>query len=482
MIHQGMNNSQAYDSITLSIRTFENLRLPDSRLKERLDRMVAAIARNPQESFPQLFPSCGELEGFYRFVNNKRIDSAAMFSEAYRETAAVAQDELILAIHDTTSFIFPFTKDMEGLGPITSQTHQGFLGHFCLGVSLDREIFGLMGLKTWARERGPKKVRRSFKQIQEDPHCERKRWGNLIWEVQQRAVHPENIIHVADREADEYVGFYEMMNNKIRYVFRVNHDRRIVDSTETDTLLFASLEKATVVCEREIAISERKPKKMPGKGKANPPRKRRNAQLGVSSKTVEIRRGNLMPKDWPATLTLNYVRVFELNPPEGEEPVEWMLVTSEPIATTEDTLKIVDIYCNRWVIEEYFKALKTGCSYEERRVESYSSLLNILAIFAPMACKIYNLKMMGREHPEKPATIAATPTQIKILTQVTQKSAGELSTVGTLMLAIAALGGHIKHNGPPGWQVLIRGYKKLLQLEEGWLMAQQFRPAICDEL
>ena len=43
---------------------------------------------------------------------------------------------------------------------------------------------------------------------------------------------------------------------------------------------------------------------------------------------------------------------------------------------------------------------------------------------------------------------------------------------GNAMNAIAQMGGHLKHNGLPGWQVLARGYEKLLLIEEGWKLAQ----------
>ena len=39
-------------------------------------------------------------------------------------------------------------------------------------------------------------------------------------------------------------------------------------------------------------------------------------------------------------------------------------------------------------------------------------------------------------------------------------------------MALAALGGHLRSNGPPGWNVLGRAYEKLLVLERGWVAAQ----------
>ncbi len=40
-------------------------------------------------------------------------------------------------------------------------------------------------------------------------------------------------------------------------------------------------------------------------------------------------------------------------------------------------------------------------------------------------------------------------------------------------MALAALGGHLRSNGPPGWIVLGRALDKLLVLEQGWLAGRR---------
>jgi hypothetical protein len=39
--------------------------------------------------------------------------------------------------------------------------------------------------------------------------------------------------------------------------------------------------------------------------------------------------------------------------------------------------------------------------------------------------------------------------------------------------AIAALGGHLKHNGAPGWQTLARGCERLGAVLEGYLLRRE---------
>lgn len=120
------------------------------------------------------------------------------------------------------------------------------------------------------------------------------------------------------------------------------------------------------------------------------------------------------------------------------------------------------------MIEEYFKAVKTGCQYEQRQPESAHALLNALAVLVPVAWRLLLLRHLARESDTRPATDALTKTQVDVLKAVAKKPLPKRPTVRDALLAVAALGGHIKNNGEPGWQVLGRGYRDLLILEMGW--------------
>ena len=168
-------------------------------------------------------------------------------------------------------------------------------------------------------------------------------------------------------------------------------------------------------------------------------------------------------------LTMNLVHVIEIDPPAGQEPVEWKLYTTDPIETAEQVLLVVDRYRSRWVIEEYFKAIKTGCAYEKRQLGSIQALLNALAIFVPIAWTLLVLRQECRAKVTAPT--ALTPIQLQVLRAVLRKPLPENPTAVEVLLAIAALGGHIKHNGEPGWQVLGRGFERLLSYEVGWRAA-----------
>jgi hypothetical protein len=195
------------------------------------------------------------------------------------------------------------------------------------------------------------------------------------------------------------------------------------------------------------------------------------ANLSIATTRISLRKPNsAFEPGLPASISVNLVRVWETDCPPGEPPVEWRLFTTEPVDTQQQVEDIVDAYRARWVIEEYFKALKTGCNYEQSQLETFHSLENLLAIYVPIAWQLLALRSSARDQPQRPATEILSSTQIIALSLITQgKTILAEPTVGDVFGAIAELGAHIKSNGPPGWQVLARGFDELRRAESIYL-------------
>jgi hypothetical protein len=138
-------------------------------------------------------------------------------------------------------------------------------------------------------------------------------------------------------------------------------------------------------------------------------------------------------------------------------------------------LAVVDIYRRRWVIEEFFRAVKTGCAYEERQLEGKHAWLIALAITLPLAWRLLALRQLARKAPDEPATKALSKTELEVLQHLRPRKLSPQPTVYEAMLAVAAMGGHIKNNGEPGWLVLHRGLSKLQSLAEGVDLGRQMR-------
>jgi len=241
--------------------------------------------------------------------------------------------------------------------------------------------------------------------------------------------------------------------------------------------LSTALEELPFVATREVELSSRELANRPAKSRrSHPRRKRRTATLSFRARSVVLRRPEsvLASSGWPKRLEINVVEAVEVSPPEGEPPVRWVLLTTDPVDTIDDLLLVVDRYRCRWVVEELFKSLKTGCAYEKRQMESADTLLVTLAILLPIAWHLLLLRHISRHAPELPALAVVTPTQLRVLEVAVPKwKWSEQPTAEEACLAIGRLGGHLKQNGPPGWLVLGRGYRKLLDLEAALGLFQQ---------
>jgi hypothetical protein len=299
------------------------------------------------------------------------------------------------------------------------------------------------------------------KQRAKEPRGEAQRWRTGVADAEVRLAGAVRPIHVIDREGDSYPLLAELAADGRDFVIRAAHDRRLDGPVRK--LREAALHAPAVV-EREVDIAARRKKGPQHRG--YPARRKRRARLSVAATEVVL--APRITRGLPPTLALNLVHVFELGPPPGEPAVEWLLLTSLPIGKPEALEFIVDTYRARWVIEEDFKALKTGCQYEKRQLESAHALLNALAVLVPVAWRLLLLRHLAREDADRPATDALTPAQVAVLKATAKKPLPDAPSVRDALLAVAALGGHIKNNGEPGWQVLGRGFRDLLILELGW--------------
>ena len=154
--------------------------------------------------------------------------------------------------------------------------------------------------------------------------------------------------------------------------------------------------------------------------------------------------------------------------------MEWILFTSEPISKADEVASIVDGYRSRWLIEEYFKAIKTGCAYETRQLESLRTLSNLLAVVAVVAWRLLLLRAVHRFDKDRKAAEVIAPDLLEALAERLRqigerKPLPPVPSVDDALNAIARLGGHIKSNGLPGWQVLWRGYQDLLAWAAGYI-------------
>jgi hypothetical protein len=443
--------------------------LGDARLSKRLGRLAERLADRPSESFPKALDDA-ELEAAYRFFGNDQVTPEAILAPHFRQSARrAAQAPRIVVTHDTTQFEFPGQTKRQGLGHLIKPLAQGFFGHFALALTADeeRQPLGLLALETVFRL---KKAIGTKNWTPDQSLGESARWLRCVEAVEAQLEGRVEAIHVMDREGDQYGVLAALIEAGRPFVIRSFQDRRLGGEDETRLRAAACAAKTTL--RREVPLSPRAHIAGP-KGKRHPARRQRVAKLSFAATTVTLKRPSTSRHAKSPLLSVNVIHVFERRSPVGEPAVEWFLLTNLPVDSDTAVAFAVDCYRARWTIEEFFKALKTGCQFEKRQLESAHSLLNALAILAPVAWRLLLLRHLARSTRKTAAASALTSKQLEVLRAVAKKPLPARPTARDAMLAVANLGGHIKSNGDPGWLVLGRGLHDLLLLELGWRAREQ---------
>lgn len=451
---------------------FKDVSLGDARLDRRLQRVVVQLAASPASSFPVQMGSTADREALYRFLGNEEVTLSALLAPHFAETRKRIRGSVVRVAHDSTSLVY--RGDREGLGAVKHRG-QGFFAHCALAVDVGerREPLGILGIRTFAHTKAKEhqKAPRS-KQAARCHHTPREeklssRWEKTALEVSAALPPGVQAIHVMDQEADDFAMLAALLENRLRFVVRGSGTRLTAEAKES---LREVMGRRPGKLFRTVQLGHRKPR-----GSA-PRRAEREAELSICWAEVNLQRS------WWAqtnahTLQLTVVHVYEDSPPEGEERIEWFLLTSEAVSNLEEATAVVDHYRARWVIEEYFKALKTGCAIEKRQLTNYDALVRTLGLFVPIAWKLLALRSLANNPIPRPAAELFDDEDLAVIRVLLRKRRSdhhlsEKPTVRDAMLAIAALGGHIKNNGDPGWLVLGRGFQLFVDAQEVWRAAR----------
>jgi len=384
---------------------------------------------------------------------------------------AVEEQEVVLCVGDTSYLDYGSIRaKREGYGP-TGNGGNGLILHSALAITPEQgQVIGLLWQKLWNREPKAKprqdetpeakkqrqSISRKAARQRSFKDKESYRWVEAMTEVEHQVSSSTRVIHVFDREGDITEVFDQVRQLKHTGVLvRAAHDRSLDSNSER---LWQKLEIQPVGLVQEI--------KVPETGK----RKARNAKLAVKYTKVGLRVPYRFDNRDP--LQVYAVYATEIDCPEGETPLEWMLLTTEVVDAMETALKILRWYTYRWRVEEFHKIFKSGCQCERYRLaaEGMKTLLGFLSV---CAVELLQVTYLHRNQPDAPAVEILSPLQIQVLKARFPKSPPVL-TVAWAIESIAFLGGYLEHRrkSPIGIQVLWRGWSNLRELCQGWLLAQ----------
>ncbi len=201
----------------------------------------------------------------------------------------------------------------------------------------------------------------------------------------------------------------------------------------------------------------------------------REALVNISWSQVEIQ----PPTDGTALhqtgMKVSVVRVWEPEPPEGVEALEWILVTSVVVNTIDDAWQRITWYKWRWLIEDFHKVLKTGCILEDRCLKTVESMCNLLGVLTPTAMRLLWLRQTAQTAPQTPASEVISKDVIQVVLHLDKRPKATLTALD-LWHTIARFGGYLdrKSDPPPGWQTLWKGWIYVQAVLEGVALGRQF--------
>ena len=460
-------------------RNFGHAELGDRRRTKRLVKLVDQMCQRPGGTLPQKLREPADLQAFYRLMRQDDVTHEAILS-AHRQATLeqIAQHETpVLVLHDSTEFDFTTHKSLDSLGQIGSGKRRGFIAHNSLAVDPQtREVIGLCNQVLHRRC----KVSKSETNAQ---RRKRKTRESLLW-LKGTAPLPGHaqLIDICDRGADSFEFLEHEIGSGRRFVIRSSCNRRIFvghENQETNaklheyakTLAMAGTWTLQVTSKVEVRSPNRKGKKQTVKRQA------RTANLAVAFAPLQIRPSTKKTGNYGnENLAIWVVRVWEVDPPAGQERLEWILLTNELIRSFEDAYRIVGWYECRWIIEEYHKGMKTGCRIESPQFTSEDRLKPTIAILSVVTLTLLQLREASRR-PDAKTRQAATvisPLYVEVLSLWRHKRVQLDWTVHDFYYALARLGGHQnrKHDHPPGWQVIWEGWKELLPMVTGYDVAK----------
>jgi hypothetical protein len=445
--------------VTFGEEQFGAAQLGDRRRTARLVELADRIVNHPGGTLPDKVNSPSSLKALYRLMDCEEVTHRSVLEAPRQRTLEkmAAAAGTVLVIHDGSELNFTGLKSIATLGQIGNGGGRGYVAHNVLAVVAEtREVLGL-AYQHLARR--PKVTHKETRKQHRDRADRESRWWKTASKQIPAPAAGRLQVEVADRGADvlEFLDFAESIGKY--YLVRSKHNRRISLENGEETKLHDFARKLPEGGRRTVEVA------------ATAQRPARTATVAVSWAKVTL----LVPKQprgeiRGVPLTTWVVRVAEIDPPPGVEPLEWILLTNVPVNDRADADQRIAWYQCRWIIEEYHKGLKTGCQVEDLQFTTEDRLQPAIALISVVAVSLLQLRDVSRR-PDAETCLATSLFPVLLVRVLSLWRYGKQSkdlSVRDFCYALARLGGHQnrKSDHRPGWLVLWRGWTKLQAMAE----------------
>jgi hypothetical protein len=320
------------------------------------------------------------------------------------------------------------------------------------------EVLGIGGQTIHYRKQKCKSAKRlTAPQRLKKENRESEVWGTVIDAIGP-ASEDASYVHVFDRGADNFEVYCHLLEQRCDWVIRGSQLHRCILAGESEESVPLKEYLTTMKLMDSYTLSLR----------SRPGQPAREAELEVRVGKIKVPRPkHVSPwvrKRKQDPIAMHVIEVIEVNPPKGIKPIRWVLLTSLPITSFEDALTVIRYYELRWLIEEYHKALKTGCSTQTRQLKTAGRLEAFVGLTSVVAIRLIQLKSIARTKPDTPAQRVVPDVWLKML-KLARKNLSRVHdlTIGQFYREVAKLGGFLGRagDGEPGWITIWRGWEKL---------------------
>lgn len=459
---------------------FASIDLGDQRLNSRLIKTAKSLSSQPTASINQSCGSWSQSKAAYRLFDNEKFEAEkVLLAHGESARARMENEKIVLVIQDTSFLNYTEHFKTTGLGRIGSlnkssfkEEPKGLIAHTALAVTTQGSPIGILDQNIWIRDPAAPLSRRLLnrKRITVE-HKESRKWLKSLDRSLRNIPDHVQAVTVCDRESDafEFIAHAEAVDAK--YLIRSSSNRSIRTSQGEVQYLRDHMKQAPITGHYEVAVVGRRVKKQ----KVSP---NRAATLALSHSCVELRRPPERKVDRTechAFIKTYVVWAREVDPPLGEEALDWMLLTNVAVENPKSAKEKVDWYKQRWHIESFHKTLKSGCSVESCRLQSKEKLARFTTLMSLVAWRLYWITNLHREKPDESCTTVLQDHEWQALYSVTHQTAQLPKKPPTIREAtrwIAQLGGFLarKNDGEPGIITVWRGWQQLSTLAKQWLI------------
>lgn len=456
---------------------FDHAQLGDKRRNQSLADSFDIMARNPAGTLPAKMSNPADLRAFYRLCSCSKVTHAALIAAIRKHTLLkmAAVHGPILILHDATELDYTAMKSL--VAKLAQIGNGGCRGYICQNVlavdGTTGEVIGLLDQILHLRAKTPAKETKA--QLRTRGSRE-----SLLWPKGTKHLPcDQQLVDVCDRGADTFEFLEHECHSGRRFVIRSSKVRKVhpghVAGDDKQYLAdyaqgLPELGRFTMDVQSQCGGR---------RTRAHSRKARKDALFVVQGGALLVCRPHVKTGyHGDAPLPMFIVKVTEQDPPKGQKPMTWTLLTNEQVKTLDDAWKIIEWYERRWIIEEFHKGMKTGCKIEGLQFTTVERLGPAIALLSALAVTLLEMRDFSRMDGAhtKPAEDVIDEAYVTALSLWRFNEVKKL-TVHEFFYALARLGGHQnrKSDHPPGWLIIWRGWAKLQSLLIGYEAASRKR-------